>query len=436
MEYQDEILAAAEAPQDLENLYQAARWGGEFAQFKQALEVCYQHAPDNLLYAAWHFRLGRGEAPARAAGGPNWKLALLLGVATGLIFWLLFQEKLVFSNDLPYLFVFWSPIAALFALVYLTAQSGRGYLRSLITGAVLIAAIIYVYVSAKIQFPPLAEHYINLMMIHMPVLSWIALGFNALDQAPGVQNRFAFLMKSVETAVTAGLYLMAGMAFFGITMGMLDALGVEVPEIILRGMAAGGFGLLPVLALATQYNPKLRPEEQDFSQGLSKFIATLMRLLLPLTFLVLVIYIFIIPFFFNEPFENRDVLIVYNVMLFAVVGLLLGVTPVHLEEVSANLQTWLRRGILAASALAALVSLYALSATVYRTVLNGVTMNRMTIIGWNTINIALLALVVVGLVRRSEQPWADRIKSVFSLGMIAYLAWDIFIIVAVPIFYH
>jgi hypothetical protein len=436
MKYQDEIQAAAGAPHDLENLYQTARWGGEGALFQQALEACYQQSPDNLLYAAWHFRLGKSEAPAARAGGPNWTLALILGVVTGFIFWLLFQDKLAFGSGLPYLIVFWSPLAALFAMVYLTVQSGKGFTRSLAAGGVLIAAVIYVYVAAKIQFSPLAEHYVNLMAIHLPLLSWAALAFAALDKAPGVQNRFAFLMKSVETAITAGLYLAAGVAIFGITMGMLDALGIEVPEIIVRGMTAGGFGLLPVLALATQFNPRLRPEEQDFSQGLSKFIATMMRLILPLALLVLAVYLCIIPFYFKAPFENRDVLIVYNAMLFAIMGLLLGVTPVRLEEVSLGLQAWLRRGILAVSALAGTVSLYALSATAYRTALNGVTMNRMTILGWNTINIVLLGLVIAGLLRRSEQPWAERIKRVLSLGMIAYLVWDLFIIIAVPVFYH
>ncbi len=58
------------------------------------------------------------------------------------------------------------------------------------------------------------------------------------------------------------------------------ALGIELPELVLRLIAAGGVGLLPVLAVATTYDPRVRPAEQDFDQGLSRFVATLMRLLL------------------------------------------------------------------------------------------------------------------------------------------------------------
>ncbi len=69
-------------------------------------------------------------------------------------------------------------------------------------------------------------------------------------------------------------------------------------------------------------------------------------------------------------------------------GLLIGATPICPEDVSAKVQNALRNGILAVAILAVLVSLYALSAVVYRSVDGGITINRLTIIGWNSINIA------------------------------------------------
>lgn len=44
---------------------------------------------------------------------------------------------------------------------------------------------------------------------------------------------------------------------------------------------------------------------------------------------MLVVYLGFIPFRFWEPFQNRDVLIIYNAMLFAVIALLVGVTPIE-----------------------------------------------------------------------------------------------------------
>jgi len=189
---------------------------------------------------------------------------------------------------------------------------------------------------------------------------------------------------------------------------------------------------LPVLAVASVYDPTRSPAEQDFDQGLSKFIATMMRLLLPLTLGILVIYIFVIPFNFLEPYNNRDVLIVYNAMLFAIMGLLVGATPIRGSELSPRIQVWLRRGIVSVAILAVLISIYALSATIYRTIGGGLTINRLMIIGWNAINISLLLWLVYRQIKAGSQAWVDAMHSVFSLACTVYALWGLLLLLAVP----
>jgi hypothetical protein len=162
----------------------------------------------------------------------------------------------------------------------------------------------------------------------------------------------------------------------------------------------------------------------------------MMRLLLPLTLLVLVIYVFVIPFNFMAPFEDRDVLIVYNVMLFAILGLLLSATPLHASELSPRLQDLLRKGILAVAALAALVGLYALAAVVYRTVQGGLTINRTAIIGWNVVNISILGALIVTQLRGGPLGWAERLQAIFSKAALAYILWALFVLIAIPILFR
>jgi hypothetical protein len=157
-----------------------------------------------------------------------------------------------------------------------------------------------------------------------------------------------------------------------------------------------------------------------------------MRLFLPLTLGVLVIYLFVIPFNFWEPFNNRNVLIVYNLMLFAVMGLLLGATPIRSDDLSPQLQKWLRTGILAVAILSAVVSIYALSATLYRTIDGGVTINRLTILGWNSINIAILLALIMKQLKNRQERWITSLQTVFSLGTNAYWIWSIFLLLAIP----
>ena len=433
----NEIQTARGDPKEMEAVYQAACWAGKSEEFRLALEACYQEAPDDMLYAAWHYRLQSPQAqPARQAAGVNWKLAVPLGIVTGLVFWALSDFKVLFLQHIPYLVFLWAPIATIGALAFLAFTAKANYRRSLLAIAALCVASVYVLLIAPGQRGGYNRPYLDLMAIHLPLLCWIALGASVLGRGAKPQNKFAFLMKSIEVMITAGVYLIAGVAFAAITQGMFQALSIQLPEIVMRLIMGGGFGLIPVLALASAYNPSVSPQEQDFTQGLSRFVATLMRLLLPLTLVVLVIYIFIIPFNFMQPFKNRDVLIVYNVMLFGIMGLLIGVTPVTSEDLSPRLQKALRYGILTVAILAILVSIYALSATIYRTVDGGITMNRLTIIGWNSINIVILIDLLIHQLRHRGEDWANHLKSVFSLGMVGYVVFDIFLILAIPLLFR
>ena len=434
-----EIRAAESDPQKLEQLYQAAEEKGQTEVFQSALLACYEETPDNLLYAAWFYRFHQTAAvPEKPRRGVNWALAVPLSILTGLIFWLLSDfQNLILLDHLPHLALWWSPLAAMSALTFLVITARKNYLRALALGLGLLAVGGYVILLAPgLDFSWTTNQYLDLAAIHIPLLCWIALGISVLGFKSSTADRFAFLIKSIEVIITAGLYLIAGMVFGGITVGMFEALSISLPDIWLRLITAGGFGLLPVLAVASVYDPAAEPSEQDFDQGLSKFIATMMRLLLPLTLGVLVIYVFVIPFNFLEPYENRDVLIVYNLMLFAIMGLLLGVTPIRGEDLSTQLQKWLRIGILAVAILAELVSMYALSATVYRTVDGGLTINRLTIIGWNTVNILILFWLIFKQRKDAREKWVGSLQSVFRLATNAYLVWSLFLVLVMPLLFR
>jgi len=438
MDIDAEIRMAESSPQKLEQLYQTARKKGKVEVFRSALLSCYETAPDNLLYEAWFHRLQQAaDESVEPRRGVNWIAAIPLSVLTGLIFWALSDvERLILLDQIPQLLLWWSPIATMSALLFLALTSGRSHGRALALGLGLLTAAAYAIIVAPILKPPWkADQYVVLAAIHIPLLCWLALGISVLGFKSSTGDRFAFLIKSIEVMITGGLYLTVGMIFGSITVGMFAALSVELPDIWLRLITAGGAGLLPVLAVATVYDPRVPPSEQDFDQGLSRFVATMMRLLLPPTLGVLVIYVFVIPFNFLAPYGSRDVLIVYNLMLFAILGLLLGATPIRGDVLSPGLQKWLRTGIIAVAILAELVSIYALSATVFRTLEGSLTPNRLTIIGWNSINIGILAWLITKQFENGRQRWVESLQSVFSLATNAYMVWGLFLLVAVPLLF-
>jgi len=435
MKYITEIQANINDPDHLENLYQLSRQSNDEAEFRLDLQEAYEKSPDNLLLSAWHSRFEHLPL-AKPKRTTNWVLAVVLGVITGFILWVASDPQWLFLDQIPYLLLLWAPIATIPTLIFLAAISKRNFQFAAIAGVGLIIASIYVLLISPGQARLANRDYLILMLIQLPLLCWIGLGIAIMKFRSTTSNRFSFLIKSIEIMITAGVYLIFGLAFGGITLGMFAALNITLPAIIMRLIALGGFGLIPIMAVATMYDPHVSPESQDFSLGLSKFVFTIVRLLLPLTLLVLVIYIFVIPFNFMAPFQNRNLLIIYNVMQFAIIGLLIGATPLKVDELSSKLQTWLRRGIIVVSILALLISLYALSAVVYRTVIDGITLNRTTIIGWNAINIVILISLIVTQLRKGFLGWHERLQNVFSKATTAYLIWSLLLIMLLPLIFR
>lgn len=442
MTYHNTVHALAADAAQLEQVYQKAVQAGEAEAFQEAIAASHVAAPDNLLYAAWFYRLKQTAVQVKAYA-VAWGWVLPLAIINAFLFWWLSDTRYTITikgflpgtdrDFLPVVFLLAAPLCALFVLIYMTAVGRKSWRFGALIGSLVMAAAVYVLVVyPQLGIRPFQEQYLNLMAAHLPLLAWVGVGAFLVAGRRDPFNRFAFLIKSLEAFIFGGLFLLAGVVFTSITTALFALLNVEIPDAVMRLFIAGGVGLVAVLATAVMYNPTVPPAEQAFNEGLSKLVALVMRLMLPLTLLVLLVYLAFIPFNFRAPFDNRDVLIVYNLMLFAVVALLVGATPVSLTGLSPRLVRWLRLGIMAVAALALLVSLYALTAILYRTALDRLTPNRLAFIGWNLINIGLLILVLVFQMRGKKEHWLAELYRAYSAGTVAYAIWTIVVILALP----
>lgn len=443
MSYQDTVRELAQDAEKLEQVYHAAREAGETEAFRQAIDDSHASVPDNLLYAAWFHRLKHAGDRAKTFV-IAWAWVVPLALVNGLLFWWLSDDQrfmielagapyLAPADFLPAVFLLAAPISAAFVTIYLTVVGHKRWRVAALVGIVPAAASAYVLLT----FPqagtrPFQEQYLTLMIMHLPLLAWAGAGALLIAEHRDPGNRFAFLIKSLEVLIMGGLFVIAGGVFTAITIGLFAALDIALPELVQRLFIAGGGGLIPVVATAVIYDPTRPPAEQPFSEGLSRLVAVLLRLMLPLTVLILLVYLAFIPFNFRAPFDNRNVLITYNGMLFAVIALLVGATPVSLTDVSPRLGRWLRLGIMAVAALSLIVSLYALGAIVYRTALDRLTPNRLTFIGWNVINIGLLSLVLLLQARAGVERWLQGLFRAYSAGTVAYTVWTLAMILTIP----
>ncbi len=435
MAYLEIIRRGSVEPERLEVAFHEAAATGQTAEFAKAIEAEYAAEPDNVLWAAWHYRLtyalaGPGEGRAIA-----WGWAILLAVINGALLWLLSAERFMLEPaNTPGFFLTWAPVSAVCVLIFLVVAGSLDWARVVVISIGLLALTLYALRAIPwLDTMTFQEQYTTLMALHLPLLAWSSVGIALLWRQRDYDNRFAFLLKSLEIFVVGGVFAIAVGLFVAITAGLFEALNIELTDAAMRALVMGIGGLLPVLTIAIVYDPTLSPARQSVGDGMSKLVATILRVLLPLTLLVLVIYIAFIPFNFQAPFENRDVLIVYSAMLFAVVALLTGVTPAPSQTLAPAVARWLRWGMLAVAALALLVGLYAFAAIGYRTWEGGWTPNRLTFIGWNAINLGILAGALAGILRGKGREWPRAMRGVLSVGMVAYVVWVVWTIVGLPL---
>lgn len=447
MSYDDKIKELANDPEQLELTYQVAAQAGQANAFREAIDAGRAAAPDNLLYAAWHYRLLHTAERVRESF-TAWGWVIPLALLNGLALWVLSDDKRfplpiigpsgtgVLFSYAPLVVLVAAPVSAVFVIAYLSAAGRRRWITATLIGALLVAAA----ACAATLYPqlgtrPYQEQYLTLAALHLPLLAWAGAGAFLIFShgvARDATNRFAFLIKSLEVFVMGGLAVAAGGIFIAITMGLFEAIGVDIPELVLRLLVAGGGGLVPVIAAAVIYNPQAAPAGQSFEDGISRLLALLARALLPLSIVVLLIYLVVIPFNFFEPFHNRDVLITFNAMLFAVLALIVAATPVRLAQLSPRLRPWLRWGIIVLTALAALVGIYALAAILYRSSSDRLTPNRLAFIGWNVINIGLLLLALFYQFRVKDDDWAAGFHRAYAAGAVAYSAWALALLLILP----
>ncbi len=94
-----------------------------------------------------------------------------------------------------------------------------------------------------------------------------------------------------------GLFLSALVVLTMVTIGLFQALGIRLPDLAQQLLIVGGAGMIPVLAVAILYDPARPTDAQAFDGGLIRLLQMLLRLFLPLTAAVLVVYLCIVPFY-------------------------------------------------------------------------------------------------------------------------------------------
>lgn len=431
------IRAALGEPFELEQVYRTAAASGQEAGFRDAIADLLEESPTELL-RIWAYRLDLKplDEAAETSDNRKWTTALAVGAGIGVVFAFLSAGRPpvpVPGEANPGFWIGWGPLTAIGILAWLglSDRSPDRRLWYLRVGAV--AGLIFLL--AALMAWSRADHVADLMAIHLPFLSWaLVCGAVVGGRPESARHSYAFLVKSAETLLTAGIYMAGGMLFAALTAGIFAALGIRLSIGLFQTYAAVCLGVVPLLAVATVYDPAQPPLLQNWSTGLARILRILTQLLLPLAHLVLIVYVvWFLPTYFHRPTEERQVLIVYNATLIAILALLACIIS-QSNSRSARQDLVLRYGILSTIFLTVILNAYALAAVLVRTGAFGLTPNRHAVIGWNAVTLFMFIFIGANTWLAKQEDWSGVLRRSVAAAMVPAVAWAGWVALVLPLF--
>ena len=430
----DKIRAARDDPEALERLFRSAANAGDRDAFTQELAKICAENPSDRFFSAWAYRLDIRPI-AQTPGGTEtvdsnprrWAIAIIVSLCLGLVYAAFVDLKLAGA----WYWIGWAPAGALAVLSYLDLVDDRAE-RHRFYGLAALGAIGLALLTALFFWDAIGDIRI-LVALHLPFLVWAAVGASVTFGHPEPARQFfGYIVKSVEVLLTACVYLSAGMIFTGLSIGIFSILGIQPPERLLSWVAAWGIGFIPVVALASVYESSTQPISQGAGLGPGRILRVVARLILPLALGVLIVYLGFIPAHFWRPFQEREVLIVYNVTVLAMIALLTYVVPGPDETIRVKTSGALRAGVLGACILTLLLNVYALAAMLSRTVNSGLTPNRQAGLGWNAATLLILAILIWTLLRSKNADWRQSFSLWFGRVISLTVVWSLWVVFGLP----
>ena len=403
------IIENINSPGDLEKLYRENSL--EFSSVFNQISDDY----DSDLVRFWKIRL----APAKENEFKGFlKLDLFVLIGLSLLTALLIKIPVVFtqiSEDSFFmrnlaivvfngiiLFAFWQNKIAEKKWIY-------GY-----------AACMLLLVSFINLLPTIKGDSVVLAFIHIPLFLWCIFGLVYVSfDFKNYIRRIEFIRFNGELLIMTGLILLAGGLLTAITLGLFTAIKMNIEKFYIEYVAFSGAVAAPMVAL---YLVKLYPTIT------SKIAPVIARVFTPIVLLTLAVYLISLVFSKSNIQEDRELLILFNIMLLAVTAIIV----FSLSELSKSDKSFNVLMLFALALLAIVINAIALFAIITR-LTEGFTPNRTVVLISNVLIFVNLVQIALNLLQVyfTGKP-LRQVEVAVAKYLPVYFAWTIIVIFVLP----
>ncbi|NCC72447.1 MAG: DUF4153 domain-containing protein [Sphingobacteriia bacterium] len=409
-----EILNNLDYPDKIEALYRNNK-----ADFKNAFKQIYPEIQHHLTARVWNERLNFEQSEISWGSQKEVLFVIIAAVIAGFIAKL--PELFSMNEDSFYYrnlgFVVFPILSAYFAW--------KGKLNSvkiIWTISIILVSVIF------INLLPQEENSdtLKLACIHLPILLWGILGFTYVGSKFSTsRKRLDFLKYNGDLVVMSTVILIAGAILAGITLGLFELIELHIEEFYFQYFGIWGIAAIPIIAThLVETNPHL----------VNKVSPVIAKIFTPLVLITLVVYLVAIVYTGKDPYNDREFLLFFNLLLIGVMAIILFSIAETSRNSSGKTGTIL---LLMLSVMTIIVNGTALSAILFRISTWGITPNRLAVLVGNLLILINLLMVTYSIFKslKHHDKKEDIEKSITSY-LPVYIAWTAIVVFLFPFIFN
>ncbi len=288
-------------------------------------------------------------------------------------------------------------------------------------GSIIVLTIIYIN-TLNIEN---TSDTLVLACIHMVLFSGSLVAYTFVnDLKNDTEKRLTFLKYIGDVLVMSAMMMIAGGIVSGITIGLFTIIGMQIENYYFQNIAIWGVAAVPMISTyLVQNNPNL----------VGKVAPIIAKIFSPVVLLMLVVYLIAIISTGQDPYNDREFLMMFNVLLIGVMALLIFGIAGNTNNSISKFQSWVSFLL---SAITLVICGIALSAILFRISEWGITPNRLAVLGSNVLIFTHLLLVALQLLKyNTNKNDLTMVEKSISIYLPVYFLWSVVVCFLFPLLF-
>ncbi|NJW53823.1 hypothetical protein [Salinimicrobium oceani] len=400
-------------PVQLEKLYRTNK-----SSFKKNFNMLYPSIQGSSLADFWNTRLNYEADEINWGSKKDFLFVLSIAFLAGLIAKLphifSISEEFFYPRNIG--FIVFPILASYFAWKHKLALK-----KVILLAVTTIAAAVFINVLP--HFPE--SDTLILSCIHLLIVLWTVLGFAyTAGEFKAYNKRLQFLKYNGDLLVLSGLICIAGGLMTAITIGLFTLIDVYIEAFYFGYVVIFGLPAVPVLATyLIEKNPHL----------VGKISPVIARIFSPLVLVMLISYLAAMIFSGKDPYNDREFLLIFNVLLVGVMAIIFFSVAGASESKKSKPEVVI---LILLSIVTIIVNGIALSAILFRISEWGITPNRLAVLGANLLILVNLVMVTAKLLKvTSKKAALEDVGETITRYLPVYVIWAVIVTFSFPLIF-